>query len=740
MAKFSTKQLSKKYDKWTGYGSGYKSSSRSYGNSSFWMDDDFLTKDSSDSGAKVDIVKLAGYKRAIANFVRIVTNKDNINVLYSSGNDSYTDGNSVVISAKLDEKEFDSTVGLALHEGSHIALTDFKLSKERFNHYRAYNTYLETLAEYIRSKGYTIGSNDKWKIVDKIKPLVNIIEDRRIDRFVYESAPGYHGYYQALYDKYFNAKEIDNALKSGKFNKQTWEDYEFHITNFANPNRTIDILPGLRTIWNTISIHTINRLKSTSEVFDVAAKVFMLLVDQLGWEDQNNKTQTQPSKGKGQGADQDGEETDSEFGTDGEENDEMGSADPNLDIPEGMSGSNSSQDSKNSMGTGDGEDEEEAEEDKPAKDPKQAAKERQEAKKLEDAIKKQKDFLNGNIKKKKLSRNEADKVNAAAESNMEYSSVGGDFINETGNKIKGSTTQCMVIRGIKQSMIDSNLLGRHLDASDQYDKRVERGYQNDYVAEGITLGTLLGKRLKTRDEDRSLKTTRMETGRIDRRLIAEIGFGNDKVFNQIIHNTVTPSLIHISLDASGSMSGTKWEAAMKTSVAIAKAASMVSSLDCIISVRGSFGDWGHQCPLMWVVYDSRKDTFASARNKFKMVQPAGGTPEGLCYQAVMTDIVKSANGKEAFFINICDGEPGYSDKSLSYGGEYAIQHTAAQVKKMNAAGIKTLGYFVCDSNKESYMNRSKDQFRRMYGTSSEFIDTNNLTQLSHSLNKLFIRK
>ena len=732
MARFSTKQLSKKYDKWTGYESGYKSSSRSYGNSSFWMDDDFLTKDRSDAGSKVDIVKLAGYKRAIANFVRIVTNKDNINVLYSSGNDSYTDGKSVVISAKLDEKEFDSTVGLALHEGSHIALTDFTLSKNRFDYYGS-DPYLDTLVEYIRSKGYSIDSEHlKWKIVNKLKPLVNIIEDRRIDRFVYDSAPGYQGYYQALYDRYFNAKEIDNALKSGKFNKQTWEDYEFHITNFANPNRTLNILPGLRTIWDTISIHTINRLKSTSEVFDVAAKVFMLLVDQLGWEGQNNNTQNQPSKGKDNGAEQDEKDTNSEVGTDGEENDEMGSADANLDIPKSMSGSKSTQDSKNSLS--------EEEEDAPAKDPKQAAKERQEAKKLEDAIKKQKDFLNGNIKKKKLSRSEAAKVNAAAESNMEYSSVGGDFINDTGNTVKGDTTQCMVIKGIKQSMIDSNLLGAHLTPSDQYDKRVERRYQKDYVAEGIALGTMLGKRLKTRDEDRTLKTTRMETGRIDRRLIAELGFGNDKVFNQIIHNTVTPSLIHISLDASGSMGGSKWEAAMKTSVAIAKAASMVSSLDCIISVRGSFGDWSQQCPLMWVVYDSRKDTFAIARSRFKMVYPSGSTPEGLCYQAVMKDIVKSANGKESFFINICDGEPGYSDRKMAYGGDYAIQHTAAQVKKMNAAGIKTLGYFVCEDKNSPYMSRSKDQFRRMYGTGSEFIDTNNLTQLSQSLNKLFIRK
>ena len=38
MARYSTKELTKKYSKWSGYDTGYKSSSRSYGNSSFWMD------------------------------------------------------------------------------------------------------------------------------------------------------------------------------------------------------------------------------------------------------------------------------------------------------------------------------------------------------------------------------------------------------------------------------------------------------------------------------------------------------------------------------------------------------------------------------------------------------------------------------------------------------------------------------------------------------------------------------
>jgi hypothetical protein len=699
MTRFSTKELTKKYSKWSGYDTGYKSSSRSYGNSSFWMDDDCLTKETSTPGSKVDIVKLAGYKRAISNFVRIVTNKDNIRVSYSSGDSSYTDGETVVISSKLDEKEFDSTVGLALHEGSHIALTDFKLTRNALS---ATSAYMQSLADYVFNvKGAPTMS--RVDVSTKIKALVNIIEDRRIDKFVYDSAPGYQGYYQALYDKYFNAKEIDNALKSGKFNNLTWEDYEFHICNFANPNRTLDILPGLRDIWNTINIANISRLKSTQDVFNVATEVFKMIIDQISVAEQAEPEQNESEETNGQGEAGDNVEEGGEGnGSSDDTNDK--DADPNMDIPA------------------------------------PSAKERQEEKKLKDAIQKQKDFLNGDIKKKKLTKSEASKVNAAAESNMNPEEVGGDVLNDTGTVLSGRKTSCMVVKGVTKTLVDSGILGSHAISSNYYNTRVEGG-REDYIQDGITLGTMLGKRLKTRDEERNLKTTRMETGRIDRRLIAELGFGNDRVFNQVIHNTVTPSIIHISVDASGSMDGKNWHAAIKTSVAIAKAASMVSSIDCIISVRGSYGDYDNQTPLMWIVYDSRKDKFANLKENLKMVRPTGSTPEGLCYQAVMKDIVSMANGKEAFFINICDGEPGYSDRNISYGGEYAIHHTATQVKKMNAAGIKTLAYFVSDSCSDSSWNyRSKEQFRRMYGTGSEFIDCNNLTQLSHSLNKLLIRK
>ena len=45
----------------------------------------------------------------------------------SQKDESYTDGNKVVIGSNIDDKKFDVAVGLALHEGSHIKLSNFDL-------------------------------------------------------------------------------------------------------------------------------------------------------------------------------------------------------------------------------------------------------------------------------------------------------------------------------------------------------------------------------------------------------------------------------------------------------------------------------------------------------------------------------------------------------------------------------------------------------------------------------------
>jgi len=706
--RFSTNALTKKYSKWgvDSFRTGYKSSAAKYSNSSFWMDDDFLDT-TQEKSRGVDYVKLAGYKRAIGNFVRIVTGKDDIKVNYSSGNDSYTDGTTVVISSKLDEKEFDSTVGLALHEGSHIKLTDFDILKNQLN---SSSSEMEALKQWHRH----IFSEDvvTYQIAAKVKDLVNIIEDRRIDRFVYTSAPGYQGYYKALYAKYFNAKEIDQALIRKMKSTSTWDDYIFHVCNFVNPNRTLDELPALRSIWNKIDIANIARLKNTTEVYHLSEEIYKMIMLAVGGAEEDAKKAEDKKKEEGEGDQEDGEGMPG--GGTGD------SSEPNLDggIP----------------GSGDGE----ADEDKAPLTPKEQAALDKFKKALEKAIQAQKDFINGNITKKKLTAKDAAKINAAADSNMTYESVGGDVPNENGGTLEGKKTNCMVVKGFSQKLIDANMLDRHIN------NKGYRSYKKEdavWIQEGVQLGTMLGKRLKTRDEERSLKTSRMETGRIDRRLIAELGFGNDKVFTQTSYNTVTPSLIHISLDASGSMGGKKWKSAIKTATAIAKACSMVQSMQCIISIRGCYEGAGYSqgAPLMWQLYDSRVDNFNTITNKFHLLDCNASTPEGLCFEAIMKDTIKMANGKDMYFINVSDGEPGYSNQDINYGNEYAIEHTRNQVNKMRANGIKVLSYFVSEGGSDWGQGRAQKAFKRMYGTGSEFIDCNNLNELSRSINKLFER-
>ena len=101
-----------------------------YNNSSFWMDDtdnyDVLTGETIKPGK--DYVKMSATKRAIGNFVKIVSGND-VKVEYSNRDESYTDGKTVTITSKVNGKSFDSTVGLALHEGSHVKLSDFPLLK-----------------------------------------------------------------------------------------------------------------------------------------------------------------------------------------------------------------------------------------------------------------------------------------------------------------------------------------------------------------------------------------------------------------------------------------------------------------------------------------------------------------------------------------------------------------------------------------------------------------------------------
>ena len=216
----------------------------------------------------VDLLSLVKYKRAISNFVNITTGM-NIPVKFS-GRDSYTDGTTVNIAANIKDSNFDVAVGLALHEGSHIKLTDFKTLQ----------TDLETATNARTAKCST--KNMTYATAEQcIMSLLNVVEDRRIDQYIMANAPGYIAYYEAMYDTYFNDKLIDLALRKNAWDTPTVDNYMNHIVNFMNPNRNLKALPGLEQIWNTFNIKDIQRLKSTKDALDVAGQIFDVILDNI---------------------------------------------------------------------------------------------------------------------------------------------------------------------------------------------------------------------------------------------------------------------------------------------------------------------------------------------------------------------------------------------------------------------------------------------------------------------------
>ncbi len=689
-----------------------------YNNSSFWLDDDFL-KDDNDWGFDdviekpkgKDPIKLAGYRRAIGNFVRIVTG-ESIPVRFTEAGDSYTDGKSVTISASLKDKDFDPAVGLALHEGSHIKLTDFNTLKTLEDFVKKDDEMMNVLAK----KHETI--TDRWSAtyyaMNKLKTLINIIEDRRIDNFVYKTAPGYRGYYEALYDKYFNAKIIDKGLKSDEYRDEEWDSYMFRICNMTNVNTDLDALNVLRAVYKMINVKNIARLKSTNQVRNLAWKIFKMIEEVIPGDTEEIKTPGQGGEG------QEGEGQEGQKGPNGEPkagNGEHG----NIDDGSKAEGEEAKQGKGGEQGG--------------TIAPKDLEKLNDKQKhQLKKAIEKQKEFQDGKTKKTKISKALNKQMKAMENSGVEIKDV--EFNNGWQN-VKAEVT---VIRNFNKQLVEDVECGMWMRKDEYGFDRHMQDHKN-WIADGIRKGIVLGKKLKVRAEERNTKFNRQRTGRIDKRMIANAGFGAEAIFEKIESFAYNPGLIHISIDNSGSMNGTRFEKAQVAAVAIAKACSMIENMDCIISYRSSaaFGTsrWDSRNsdvkPVVLIAYDSRIHGMVQIKTLLPYVETANLTPEGLCFEAIMKDIVEASRGKDSYFVNMCDGAPYYND----YYGEKAVEHTKSQVKKMRFEGIKVISYFIT-SSKENASPRDSGQFKRMYGKDSQFVDTNKITEIARTMNSKFL--
>ena len=694
-----------------------------YNNSSFWYDDfdtdDIIVNQLSDKEKKsLDLYKLASSKRAISNFVNIVTN-ESIPVKFKERGDSYTDGKSVVIGSRITEpKDFDVAVGLALHEGSHIKLSDFKLLLDLSSQIPTHIT------EGAIKKGI-------YNTQETIKNLWNYVEDRRIDNFVFKSAPGYRDYYRKMYDKYFNDKLIDKALLSDEYTDETIQSYMFRIINLHNKNTKLSKLKGLRKIYKLVGLNTISRLTNSQESLEVAIDMFKVILSNINQPTDDDSQQPQNGNGDGSSSDEQG----SDDGQSGSSNEGM-SDDEFNELLESIGESPMGGDSDESPTGGNGMDvgnlPDNMESGKPSEDNSPSTNSVQLSDKQKDLLKKkiekQKKFMDGDIQKTSITKTDSKNLNAIEESGSEMKEVGKDV--NTGY-YGNQSVQCIVVKKMTKGLFESQMFP--MTRTEYWGEgAVTMDYQEE-VQKGIKLGTMLGKKLQVRGEDRTTVFNRQKVGRIDKRMISSLGFGNENVFQFSEVDSYKKANLHISIDASSSMNGEKWRNTMVNVVAMCKAVDMIPNLQVQVTFRCT----QNEKPYIVMAYDSKTEKFSKVKQMFGGLRPNGTTPEGLCFEAIMKSFIPVNNDMDSYFLNLSDGQPYYGGRGFYYSGDSAERHTGKMVKMIESMGIKTLSYFVSDYGVSSYEQRS---FKTMYGKGAKFVDVTNLNQITKTMNQLFLQK
>lgn len=751
----------------------FKSGDSKKSASSFWYDDyttsyDYLDKysdldsDTLKAFKKTnDLYKLSATRRAISNFVQIVTQK-NIPVTFASKSNSMTDGKEVILSADVDDN-FDVSVGLALHEGSHILLSDFKLLEEMtrvfdivnytyskakyenencevngtpiiWNDEKVLNTLIGNISAFKYRLGFSemylptgkIGSKGKLtrEVKDLIGGLTNWIEDRRIDYHIFTSAPGYRDYYTSMYDHYFNDKVVTKGVASDEFTNEDFESYMFRIINLHNEKTDLNKLKGLRAIYRMINLNDIKRLKSTEDAFMLSIDVVAEILKYVPMSDEGDLSKEQSSDGQSNG-DKDEESTEGQGGgqSGDEKSDEQGGMNASSD---GIEGEQSDSDSDSAPTAGDAK----------GKDTISKSASQQLAKKF----KKQKDFVNNDIKKKKLQKGEIEKLDNLSVSDTELVRVGTDYQDQYGNTI-GKGVDCIVVKNLTDALINDESFP--FSTVHWKTKEADRWAEAE-VNKGVTFGTILGKKLQVRNESRETVYSRLTKGKIDGRMVASLGYDNENVFYTRDVDQFKKANLHISIDYSGSMSGDKLRKAITSTVAIVKACEMARNINVQVSIRST--DSGYRSlPYIAVVYDSRKSNFRRFCKYMSILRANNTTPEGLCFEAIQKQLIPSTNDTDSYFLNFSDGEPCYSINNggddIHYRGDAAAKHTRKQVKKMQEAGINTLSYFISDYSDARIKETSSWRlFEQCYGKGAKAVNVENMFEVAKTMNELFLTK
>ena len=714
--------------------------------SSYWLDDDIFNADTDKPvSAGIDmnrVIRLASVRRAVANFVSILSGK-NIPVRYSSGKQSYTDGDSVVIAAEDDPTKFDSLVGLALHEGSHILLTDFKFIKGMQNVRNSIERHFmpnlwtpasvcqtDTVLTHLLPDGLKFRatiptsaavypSYEEWnnlpywtlteRMLGDIHTIMNILEDRRIDQYVYRNAQGYRPYYDALYAKYFLTTEMEKNLKfNPEWRELTIENYINRLLFAIHPASDPDALPGLRALINRMNLTTIDRVGPEHDPMEQGKPIFTLRVPTFTecpilWQEactlymhilQYVQLTPNPSNSDKELVESVNQTALNDL--------------PNLDggprTPGDMQPTEVEQTTK---GRGKN---------------MQSVPGKYNPNKAKTDLEKIRQFMSETTKKKAAKKAEQEAIAALETANA-------DMVDLKGNGITGG--RCMVLRKITDSLLAQPwyIFGRSWWSGDEMEAAISAGNR---------MGAILHHRLQVRNDPLLTKQTRLPHGGLDRRLLAQLGMDITSVFQTSRIDQHRPVLLHLTLDASGSMHGKKWTNVVTVATAIAYLSAKLQNVDAVISLRG-----GADIPMVSVIYDSRSNHLRHYYRYIRQISPSGSTPEGLAFKATMQLILENAKTHDVYFINFSDGEPSFSFTQnghyVQYYGETATTHTRTMIRQLREHGVKILSYFIQDSRGGWKASPSaRTAFTKMYEQNAEFVNVENVGDVLRTLNKLLL--
>lgn len=630
--------------------------------SDFWLDDQ--TKRKLDQEEELSPIELANSKSEIAQFVKIMAG-EYIPVEYRTDDEgtSHTDGEKVTITAEVEPGSFDATVGVALHEASHVVKSDFDLLDD-FE-----DKVPQDLVDKIEP---LLKKSDKYKEIEEkmtgdseIDPrqqasrclhhIWNVVEDRWIDQWAYSKVPGYRGYYQKMYQKYWHSEDIGEELQSDEAREPNWSSYAFRVTNITNDKWDPDALPELRKIWDILDVNNIERHDSSWDTFETAQEILHVILDNI------DEIYVHPSLGVSQG--------------DGDDEDSL----PFEDLPED----------------------------------------------LQEKMKDQIDQMEGQAGEA-LDPEKAEEVDVLEDAGVDQKSVGEDIdsggSDQTVDGADAVGVRCVVVDQISEALLEKGNIPI-LSSS---------GKNSRVVSDGIRIGHILASKLRIMDDRRELKYTRRRRGDIDNRMLAEIGF-SDRLFSRTEIEEFRDGFLHISVDASGSMRGQKFENALKNCVALAKAADEIRNLRVQISFRSTITVSGNNRPLVVVAYDSKRSAISHVSRFFPHITATGRTPEGLSFEAIQNKVLPSDENRQSYFVNLSDGLPNFSGENTSYGGKEAEEHTAREVDKMRRRGVSILSYYVGG-------DRTDSSFRNMYGEDSRFIDVTDINDIKRTMNNKFLDK